>query len=245
MNLTSWKQKFEKLNGYDFLTIPILIVSLIILSLLGMDYRLYFVGEISKQQEVMFGAIIQLMSYIIVILSIYLIHFERIDEFVRCIRYQLSYIKQHIVLLVIVFIGLYVLTYCYNALIQFMPGKMQFNETQNELKLSVLFDNPTFLPITFIFVVIAAPMIEEFIFRHLIIGELGKIFNYYIMGVVSAVLFTLIHVTGAHSPLEFGSYIILASGLVLVYLKSGRKLGASLFIHALNNFVAFVISAFF
>ena len=42
------------------------------------------------------------------------------------------------------------------------------------------------------------------------------------MGIVSAITFTLIHVTDAKSPFEFGAYFILALSLVFVYLISGE-----------------------
>ena len=60
------------------------------------------------------------------------------------------------------------------------------------------------------------------------------------MGIVSAVLFTLIHVTDVKSPFEFGAYLILAISLVYVYLKSDRKLAASLSLHMLNNLISFI-----
>ena len=55
-------------------------------------------------------------------------------------------------------------------------------------------------------IVIAGPVVEELVFRHIIIGELGKKFNFIVMGIVSAITFTLIHVTDAKSPFEFGAY---------------------------------------
>ena len=79
------------------------------------------------------------------------------------------------------------------------------------------------------------------IFRHLLIGELGKKFNAIVMGVISAILFSLMHVMGAESPLEIGSYLILAIAMVYAYIKSGFKLIASVSIHMLNNLISFVL----
>ena len=89
-------------------------------------------------------------------------------------------------------------------------------------------------------IVIAGPVVEELVFRHIIIGELGKKFNFIVMGIVSAITFTLIHVTDAKSPFEFGAYFILALSLVFVYLISGRNLAASIGLHMLNNLVSFI-----
>ena len=87
---------------------------------------------------------------------------------------------------------------------------------------------------------IVGPIVEELVFRHILIGELGKKFNFIVMGIISAVLFTYIHVTDAKSPFEFGAYFILAIALVSVYLISKRNLAASISLHMLNNLVSFI-----
>ncbi len=123
---------------------------------------------------------------------------------------------------------------------QFLPKHLQYSDTQNEMELDKLFENHAFIPFAFLLIVIVGPIVEELVFRHIIIGELGKKFNFVLMGIVSAVLFTLIHVTDAKSPFEFGAYLILAISLVYVYLKSDRKLAASLSLHMLNNLISFI-----
>ncbi|MCP6468075.1 CPBP family intramembrane metalloprotease, partial [Klebsiella pneumoniae] len=83
-------------------------------------------------------------------------------------------------------------------------------------ELELLFRNPAFLPFTFIFVVIIGPVVEELFFRTILIGELGKKLNYIVMAIISVIGFALIHVTGAESPFEIGSYLIMA--IVIVYV---------------------------
>ena len=130
----------------------------------------------------------------------------------------------------------------YNTIMQYLPDGIGFSETQNELELMGLFDKPAFLPVTFLLIVIGAPLVEEICFRHLLIGELGKKFNFIAMGIVSTILFSLMHVVGAESPFEIGSYLILAIAMVYVYLKSGRKLIASVSLHMLNNLISFIFT---
>ncbi len=89
---------------------------------------------------------------------------------------------------------------------------------------------------------IVGPIVEEIVFRHILIGELGKKFNFIAMSIVSVFLFAFIHVTDAKSPFEFGPYLILSIILVFTYLKSGRNLGSTIALHIANNFVSFVIS---
>lgn len=62
------------------------------------------------------------------------------------------------------------------------------------------------------------------------------------MSIISVFLFTLIHVTDAKSPFEFGPYLILAIIMVVTYLKSGRNLGSTIALHIVNNFVSFIMT---
>ena len=39
-----------------------------------------------------------------------------------------------------------------------------------------------FIPFAFVLIVIVGPIVEELVFRHLLIGELGKKFNFIVMG---------------------------------------------------------------
>ncbi|WP_162542983.1 CPBP family intramembrane glutamic endopeptidase, partial [Klebsiella pneumoniae] len=76
----------------------------------------------------------------------------------------------------------------------------------------------------FIDIVILTPIIEELIFRHILIHELGKKISYGFAIVISVIAFSSIHVLNATSPFEIGGYFIIAIGLTLVYLKSDKNL---------------------
>ena len=84
-----------------------------------------------------------------------------------------------------------------------LPKHLQYSDTQNEMALDQLFKVHAFIPFAFLLIVIVGPIVEELVFRHILIGELGKKFNFIVMGIISAVLFTYIHVTDAKSPFEF------------------------------------------
>ena len=45
---------------------------------------------------------------------------------------------------------------------------------KNELELNELFKSGIFIPFAFVLIVIVGPIVEELVFRHLLIGELGK-----------------------------------------------------------------------
>ena len=91
---------------------------------------------------------------------------------------------------------------------------------------------------------IIAPINEEFLFRHLLIGELGKKFSFTLMSIISVIIFASLHGTEAKSPLEIVMYLIIAIGLAYVYLKSGRKLSVAIALHALNNLIAYCAMVF-
>jgi membrane protease YdiL (CAAX protease family) len=239
---TMWRsEKYRKvkINKIDFLVIPILIVAMIIFILLGWVYSSAVAEDLSESEHVMLGAFIQLLAYTATIICYWVI---KRKSFVARFNANYNYIVKHWNFIVLVFVITYLLSYIYNYGVQYLPGDLGFEETQNELSLQVIFSNSAFLPITFILIVIVGPFIEELFFRHLLIGELGKKFNFKIMGIISVIAFSLMHVTNAASPLEFGSYCIIAIGIVYAYLKSGRKLGVSISLHMLNNLIAFVIT---
>ncbi len=102
---------------------------------------------------------------------------------------------------------------------QFLPKHLQYSETANELELNKMFEVPGFLPVAFLLIVFVGPIVEEIVFRHILIGELGKKFVLIAMSIVSVFLFAFIHVMDAKSPFEFGPYLILSIILVFTYLK--------------------------
>src|SRR5699024_11979087 len=66
----------------------------------------------------------------------------------------------------------------YDWLMTLLPKSLQYNETQNQLILEALFRDNWMLPFLFLDIVILTPIIEELLFRHLIIHELGKKITY-------------------------------------------------------------------
>ncbi|SUM69216.1 Protein of pXO2-46 [Staphylococcus saccharolyticus] len=57
---------------------------------------------------------------------------------------------------------------------QFLPKHLQYSDTQNEMELDKLFENHAFIPFAFLLIVIVGPIVEELVFRHIIIGEFRK-----------------------------------------------------------------------
>ena len=233
------KYRFKDIVWKDFSLIAILIVSMIVFTLVGIFFSFVYVDHLTEKIVIKLSVVIQLLSYVVTVFSFYFLH---IKDFKMHLKKNTAFIKQHYLFLIIVTIIMMICSAIYNMTMQMLPDDIGFNETQNELELMNLFDQPSFLPFTFLLIVIGAPLVEEIFFRHLRIGELGKKFNAIVMGVISAILFSLMHVMGAESPFEIGSYIILAIAMVYAYIKSGFKLIASVSIHMLNNLISFIFT---
>ncbi|AND80258.1 CPBP family intramembrane glutamic endopeptidase [Streptococcus pantholopis] len=106
------------------------------------------------------------------------------------------------------------------------------NSTANQSALEELSANPLLL---FTIIVIVAPIVEEIVFRGLL---LNKTFHFSYVGIiVSSFLFGLLHF-----PTNFGSWIIYGGmGLVLglVYKRTG-KIEHAFMIHFLNNLIGII-----
>lgn len=233
------KYRFKDIVWKDFSLIAILIVSMIAFTLVGILFSFVYIDHLTEKIVIKLSVVIQLLSYVVTVFSFYFLH---IKDFKMHLKKNTAFIKQHYLFLITVTIIMMICSAIYNMTMQMLPDDIGFNETQNELELMNLFDQPSFLPFTFLLIVIGAPLVEEIFFRHLLIGELGKKFNAIVMGIISAILFSLMHVMGAESPFEIGSYIILAIAMVYAYIKSGFKLIASVSIHMLNNLISFIFT---
>ncbi|WP_145519834.1 CPBP family intramembrane glutamic endopeptidase [Staphylococcus warneri] len=241
MKLSNKGYRFKDIAWRDLFLIPIIFITMMIFSRIGVNILNTHYIHIDRLMGEMVATVAQTMSYVIAILCFYFMH---ISSFSERLKNGINYIKKHWKFLIVMFIISICASKAYEWMMELLPQSWQFNETQNELALNQLFKTPLFLPITFILIVIVGPIVEEIVFRHIIIGELGKKFNFIFMGIISAVTFSLIHVSDAKSPLEFGAYFILAVILVFVYLKSNRNLASSITIHMLNNLLSFIITIY-
>jgi len=90
-----------------------------------------------------------------------------------------------------------------------------------------------------VFMVILAPVIEEFIFRKLIMGHILK--NYKYTGwIISSVFFGSLHLLSGFSIM--GLIIYMALGFILgwVYMKT-QRIEASIIVHMFNNLVSALV----
>lgn len=106
----------------------------------------------------------------------------------------------------------------------------------NQLAIESLFE---YMPLwqLFLMIVIAAPIVEELLFRGLILFSNGKIETTWMRVIISAVLFG-----AAHSPTNIQSfYTYVGMGLILAYAaKRTKSIEAPIIYHILNNLVGFI-----
>jgi membrane protease YdiL (CAAX protease family) len=126
------------------------------------------------------------------------------------------------------------------AVLAAMAGPLQ--PTVNQQGLEALMKSvPAWLMIPV--VVLLGPFVEEYIFRHLLIGKLSRHVNVWLCCALSALLFAAVHVLGKEGLTLPALLPYLAMGVTLVgaYLLSGRNLMFSYLVHAGKNLLAVVL----
>jgi membrane protease YdiL (CAAX protease family) len=90
--------------------------------------------------------------------------------------------------------------------------------------------------------VVVGPFVEEYIFRHLLIGKLSRRVNIWVCSAVSTLLFAALHIVGQETltlPVLM-PYLAMGATLVFVYVWTGKNLMFSYFVHAAKNLLAAV-----
>ncbi|MCX6498889.1 MAG: lysostaphin resistance A-like protein [Arthrobacter sp.] len=90
--------------------------------------------------------------------------------------------------------------------------------------------------------VVVGPFVEEYIFRHLLIGKLSRKLNIWLCCALSVVLFAAIHIVGQESltlPVLM-PYLAMGATLVFVYVWTGQNVMFSYFVHAAKNLLAVI-----
>jgi membrane protease YdiL (CAAX protease family) len=90
--------------------------------------------------------------------------------------------------------------------------------------------------------VFVGPFVEEYIFRHLLIGKLSRRVNIWVCCTLSVVLFAALHIVGQEQltlPVMV-PYLAMGAVLVFVYVWTGRNVMFSYFVHAAKNLLAVI-----
>ena len=91
-------------------------------------------------------------------------------------------------------------------------------------------------------VVIVGPFVEEYVFRHLLVGKLSRRINIWLCCALSVVLFAALHIVGQEAITlpALLPYLAMGATLVFVYVWTGRNLMFAYFVHAAKNLLAVV-----
>lgn len=91
--------------------------------------------------------------------------------------------------------------------------------------------------------VVVGPFVEEYIFRHLLIGKMSRRVNIWVCCVLSVVLFAALHIVGqeAITLAALLPYLAMGATLVFVYVWTGKNVMFSYFVHAAKNLLAVIL----
>ncbi|MET3901899.1 CPBP family intramembrane glutamic endopeptidase [Paenarthrobacter sp. 4246] len=128
----------------------------------------------------------------------------------------------------------------FTALLVAAFGTAQSSENQLGIQ-GLLQQVPAWLMVPLL--VLLGPFVEEYLFRHLLIGKLSRYLNIWICCVISVVVFASIHVVGREGLVlsALAPYLGMAVVLVAVYVWTGKNLMFSYFVHAAKNLMAVVL----
>lgn len=124
-----------------------------------------------------------------------------------------------------------------NLVVTVLIGEVPSSENQ-----LVLEEMTTVAPfwLMFVTVVICGPLVEEYIFRHLLIGKLSRWVTVWVSVPISVITFSLLHFIGAgqFNIIETIPYAVMGLAFSLVYTLMKFSLAFSYVQHAFNNAVA-------
>lgn len=117
----------------------------------------------------------------------------------------------------------------------------QVETSRNQAGLQALMQQvPAWLMVPLL--VVVGPFVEEYIFRHLLIGKLSGKLNIWLCCALSVALFAAVHIVGqeALSLPVLMPYLAMGAVLVFVYVWTGKNVMFSYFVHAAKNLLAVV-----
>ena len=234
-----WHSRYFAWRDLWLVPLYFLLVQIVLAPIISLIMILVMDGTMYPGETSTYKIILNFANVLVTLLIFYLMHVNH--DIVRIAIERFKQVKKHLIFIIIVFVLAQLVSQLYNWLLNFLPSSLQFDDTANNKEVLKLFDVNWLIPVSLIMGIILIPLVEELIFRHLIIHELGKKITYPIAAILSIILFTALHLLGMKSPFEIGEYLIIAVPIVIVYMRSGRNLAASFTYHALNNGFAFIL----
>ena len=237
--------QLKSVNWPEFIFFPIVFFSSflvnIILSLINNFFNINFFSVLGTKNVVIMSD----FSINLIIIFLFLILEKKTQ---KNIVESLEYIKKNIFLFMFLFTLPKLVIILINYLFNLSNVNFNLSKTENQMLIIDWIKEPNYFfmkIIIFLSIILVGPISEEILYRHLIIGELGKIFSYKLMAFISIILFSLIHVSDAKSSLEILTYLILSLSLVLIYLISKRNIFVSITLHCFINITSYAYIYYF
>lgn len=137
--------------------------------------------------------------------------------------------------------GGWLLTIICSAIVTTIFGGPQISQNQEALQGMTL---AVPLPVMFVVTAVFGPFVEEYLFRHLLIGKLSRKLNIWVCALISTVVFAGIHFLnggGIASVTQILPYLMLGILMSLAYILSGKSLAYAYLLHFINNAMALLM----
>lgn len=138
--------------------------------------------------------------------------------------------------------GLWLVSFLTTAGIMIASG-VDPTKSENQLTIEAMTRDVPFATM-FVTAAVMGPLVEEYVFRHLLIGKMSRKIPVWICVVVSVLAFAALHFVGAGS-FEWTSavpYLVLGTVFSLAYVFTGRSLAYAYVLHFFNNAVSLVLA---
>lgn len=133
-------------------------------------------------------------------------------------------------------------------------GPEDITQSENQQAANSMMNAVAFVPML-LMVVVMGPLVEEYLFRHLLIGKLSgvlsrrlphvaRVLNPWVLMVIAAVAFCGLHFIGSGEvpTLITGTpYLLMGISFGTGYLLSGKSIGFSYSMHAFSNLMALIV----
>jgi membrane protease YdiL (CAAX protease family) len=125
------------------------------------------------------------------------------------------------------------------AVLVALSGPVQTSANQAGLQ-ALMQQVPVWLMVPLL--VLVGPFVEEYIFRHLLIGKLSRRVNLWVCCAMSVILFATLHIVGQEQMTlqVLMPYLAMGAVLVFVYVWTGKNVMFSYFVHASKNLLAVI-----
>ena len=191
-----------------------------------------FTEAFKDQESAAFG--VNLIAYVVVFTAAIIRGFDALRTSFATFKYY-PWVKVPMIP------GAWFATLIVGAIVMVMLGNPV--KSENQLAIEGMTRSVPFLTM-FVVTALLGPFVEEYIFRHLLIGKLSRKINVWVCVAISVVLFTALHFVGTRS-FDITSavpYTTLGIMMSVAYVLTGKSLAYSYVLHVFNNSVALVIS---